>query len=343
MKKYRNLTKTDRIKIETMLNSGHKVKEIAEYLHVHECTIYRERKRGAFVKRNSDWTESVSYSCEIAQQKHEWAESACGRTIKIGFDKEYAEFLEDLIVNHKFSPKAALMEAKRQGFKTTICANTLYSYIDKGIFLKLTNKYLPVKGKRVKHNNRVTVQKRANAGVSIEHRPEEIGERTSFGHWEMDTVKGKRGVTKSCLLVLTERLTRDEIIAKMPDQTSQSVVDVLDRLERKWGDMFYKVFKSITVDNGSEFADCIGIQRSVRKEGNRTFLFYCHPYSSYERGSNENQNKLVRRHIPKGEDIDLRTEEEVAYIEDWINHYPRYLFNGQTAAERFKIELEKIA
>lgn len=343
MRKYRNLTRTDRIKIETMLNSGHTVKEICEYLHVHNSTIYRERKRGAYVKRNSDWTESVSYSCDKAQDKHEWAVTARGRSIKIGCDRDYAEFLEKTIVERGYSPKAALMEAKRQGYKTTICVNTLYSYIDKGIFLKLTNKYLPVKGKRHKHKNKVTVQKRANAGTSIEKRPEEIGKRTTFGHWEMDTVKGKRGVTKSCLLVLTERLTRDEILAKMPDQTSKSVVDVLDRLERKWGDMFYKVFKSITVDNGSEFADNDGIKRSVRKDGNRTELYYCHPYSSYERGSNENQNKLVRRHIAKGEDIDPRTDEEVERIESWMNHYPRGLFKGKTAAEYFEKELKKLA
>ena len=341
--KYKHLTRTDRIKIETMLNSGHTVKQICEYLHVHNTTIYREMKRGRYVKRNSDWTESVSYSYDLAQDKHDWAVQSRGRNLKIGIDREYAEYLEDLIVNHKYSPQAALLEAKRHGFKTTICLNTLYSYIDKGVFLKLTNKLLPIKGKRKNHKKIVRVQKRANSGVSIESRPKEIDERNSFGHWEMDTVKGKRGVSKSCLLVLTERLTRDEILSKLPDQTSQSVVDVINRLERKWGDMFYKVFKSITVDNGSEFADCKGIQTSVRREGNRTDLYYCHPYASSERGSNENQNKLVRRHIAKGEDIDPKTDKDVEEIESWMNNYPRLIFDGDTAAERFEKELKKLA
>lgn len=93
----------------------------------------------------------------------------------------------------------------------------------------------------------------------------------------MDTVKGKQGVTKSCMLVLTERKTRDEIIFKLKDQKAESVVDALDRLERKWGDMFSKVFRSITVDNGVEFSDCKGMERSALTPGEkRTYLFYCH-------------------------------------------------------------------
>ena len=117
-------------------------------------------------------------------------------------------------------------------FSTTISVRTLYRYIDNGIFLKLTNKHLPVKGKKKKKNKKVQVQKRAAAGESIENRPDEVATRETFGHWEMDTVKGKQGVTKSCMLVLTERKTRDEIIFKLKDQKAESVVDALDRLER---------------------------------------------------------------------------------------------------------------
>lgn len=80
-----------------------------------------------------------------------------------------------------------------------------------------------------------TSGKWASAGESIENHPEEVKDRETFGHWEMDTVKGKQGITKSCMLVLTERKTRDEIIIKMPDQKAASVMEALDRLERKWG------------------------------------------------------------------------------------------------------------
>lgn len=345
-KHYRHLSESDRIKMETLLNKGYSKPEIAEYLHVHRSTIYREIKRGEYVHRNSDYTEEVRYSSDKGQQTHDWNAQGKGKPLKIGNDVKLAEYIEQKIVEDKYSPEAALAAAETSGieFNTTISVRTLYRYIDNGIFLKLTNKDLPVKGKKKKKNKKVQAQKRASAGESIENRPDEVKDRETFGHWEMDTVKGKRGVTKSCMLVLTERKTRDEIIFKLKDQKAESVVDALDRLERKWGDMFYKVFRSITVDNGVEFSDYEGMERSILRPGEkRTFLFYCHPYSSWERGSNENQNKLIRRHIPKGEDFDEKQDRDIEYIENWINNYPRGIFGYRTSAELFKEELRKLA
>nr|WP_325300251.1 IS30 family transposase [uncultured Dysosmobacter sp.] len=342
----RHLTRADRIKMETMLNSGHKVPEIAAYLQCHRSTIYRERKRGEYTHRNSDYTEETRYSSDLGQKNHDWAAEGKGRNIKLGNDIELAEYIENMIVENKYSPEAALAAAAGSGieFKTTISVRTLYRYIDSGIFLKLTNKNLPVKGKRKRKKKRVQVQKRASAGPSIEKRPKEVENRGTFGHWEMDTVKGKRGKTKSCLLVLTERKTRDEIIAKLKDQTAASVVEALDRLERKWGSMFIKIFRSITVDNGVEFSDYEGMERSALHQGEkRTHVFYCHPYSSWERGSNENQNRLIRRHVPKGEDFDTKQARDIEYIEAWINNYPRGIFDFKTSAQLFEEELAKLA
>lgn len=345
-KLFKHLSKNDRIKMETMLNSGHKVAEVAEYLHVHRSTIYREIKRGEYTHRNSDYTEEIRYSSDLGQKNHDWNAQGKGRNIKIGNDRPLAEYIEGKIIEDKYSPEAALAAAAESGieFTTSISVRTLYRYIDKGIFLKLTNKDLPVKGKRKKHNKKVKVQKRASAGESIENRPDEVKDREIFGHWEMDTVKGKQGVTKSCMLVLTERKTRDEIIVKLPDQKAASVVEAIDRLERKWGDMFTKVFRSITVDNGVEFSDYEGLERSVLHEGEkRTFAFYCHTYSSWERGSNENNNRLIRRHIPKGEDFDEKQDRDIEYIENWINNYPRGIFGFKTSAQLFEEEIKKLA
>lgn len=345
-KLFKHLSQNDRIKMETMLNSGHKVVEVAEYLHVHRSTIYREIKRGEYTHRNSDYTEETRYSSDLGQKNHDWNAQGKGRNIKIGNDRPLAEYIEEKIIEDKYSPEAALAAAAESGieFTTSISVRTLYRYIDKGIFLKLTNKDLPVKGKRKKHNKRVKVQKRASAGESIENRQDEVKDREIFGHWEMDTVKGKQGVTKSCMLVLTERKTRDEIIVKLPDQKAASVVEAIDRLERKWGDMFTKVFRSITVDNGVEFSDYEGLERSVLHEGEkRTFAFYCHPYSSWERGSNENNNRLIRRHIPKGEDFDEKQDRDIEYIENWINNYPRGIFGFKTSAQLFEEEIRNLA
>ena len=158
----------------------------------------------------------------------------------------------------------------------------------------------------------------------------------------MDTVIGKQG-TKKVLLVLTERKTREEMIRLMNDKSAASVVRTLNGIERKMGaEKFAQIFKSITVDNGGEFADYEGIENSVRRKGNRTTLFYCHPYSSYERGSNENQNRMVRRHYPKGFDFTNVTAADIRRLEDWINNYPREMFDFYSSAELYKAHIDSI-
>lgn len=88
---------------------------------------------------------------------------------------------------------------------------------------------------------------------------------------------------------MTERKTRKEIIEVLQDHTAEAVVNTLNKIERKFGAAFKKIFKTITVDNGSEFADVEGMQKTRRGKRLRTQVFYCHPYCSCERGSNENQ------------------------------------------------------
>ncbi len=156
----------------------------------------------------------------------------------------------------------------------------------------------------------------------------------------MDTVVGKRKGSKRALLVLTERKTRKELIVKLSSATSTAVVTAIDSIERRFGEsIFKKIFRSITVDNGSEFADYQGIEKSKRSKKQRTKVYYCHPYSSFERGSNENQNRLIRRFIPKGTDIGLICRTKIQRIEDWINSYPRALFSGKCSDDLFTQEL----
>lgn len=343
MKKYTRMTYNDRLRLDALIRAGHKPKEVAVILHKHISTIYRELKRGRYMHTNTDLTEEERYNPDEADRKAKENLKAKGAGLKIGNDIELANFLESMVINNKYSPDAALAKAREQQerFSTMICTTTFYSYIDKGIFLKLTNKDLPVK-KDKKRKYRKVKQARPSRGESIEHRPNEVETRKEVGHWEMDTVKGKQGVTKSCMLVMTERKTRNEIIIKLPDQKAESVVNALDRLEMKWGDMFYCVFKSITVDNGSEFADYEGMERSSRRKEKRTAVYYCHPYSSYERGSNENQNRMIRRHIPKGIDFDNTAETDIKEIESWINQYPRRTLGYYSSKELFEQEIQRL-
>ena len=110
--------------------------------------------------------------------------------MKIGNDRELADYLERKVIEEDRSPAAALADIELEGrtFKTSICVSTFYSYIEKGVFLNLTNKDLPEKPKRKRPYHRVKTTKRAPRGESIEKRPEVINQRITFGHWEMDTV-----------------------------------------------------------------------------------------------------------------------------------------------------------
>lgn len=335
MNMYRQMTRADRLKMETLLNAGHNKAYVASYLHFSRATITREYQKGAYMHLNSDLTYSERYSCDLAQQRHDYAQTAKGKQLKIQDDYKLVAYLEQKIGVENYSPEAALAEIKTKGlkFKMSISVKTLYRYIDGGLFLNISNNNLPVVGKRSKRRKTVRkVQKKASAGQSIEKRDGSINERVRFGDWEMDTVKGKQGVTKSCLLVLTERVTRWELIFKLPDGKAQSVVDVLDTLERRFEmqsvGSFSRIFKTITVDNGVEFSDYDGLRMSrLHEHTERTRLYYCHAYSSYERGSNENQNRMIRRKIIKGSDIDKYSDEYIREVARWLNNYPRRIFN----------------
>ena len=228
-------------------------------------------------------------------------------------------------------------EIRKKGikFKVSICTKTLYNYIENGVFARITNKDLPVKrNKRKGRYKRVKIALNNLRGTSIEERPAHIEAREEYGHWEMDCVVGKKGGSGATLLVLTERRTRQEIIRKMPDKTQASVKKVLDQLERKYNNNFSTRFKTITVDNGTEFLNSKELESSVREPQKTRFkMYYAHPYSSWERGSNENANKMIRRFIPKGTDIGKLALKDIRRIEYWMNNYPRRLLGYRSANE----------
>lgn len=341
---YKHLTITNRLQIEAWQRVGVKPPQMAAELGVHISTIYRELKRGEYEHLNSDYTTEKRYAADLAEQRYQANLREKGAGLKIGSDRVYAEYIEYKIREEKYSPAAVLGEIAAQGleFNTTISKTTLYSYIDKGIFLTITNKNLPVKRNKDTQKYNKVQPKRAPKGTSIEKRPAEVAARITFGHWEMDCVEGKKG-TKKTLLVLTERYTRNEIIRLMKDKTAESVIKALDGIERQYGsELFKKVFKTITIDNGSEFSNFDGIERSINGT-QRTHAYYCHPYSSYERGSNENQNKLVRRHYPKGVSFERVTAADIRKLEKWVNNYPRGIFNYHCSAELFEACLTSIA
>ncbi|GHW02804.1 IS30 family transposase [candidate division SR1 bacterium] len=331
----KNLTYTQRLQLEAYLKTGLHKKDIAEKLGVCLATVYNEIKRGAYEHLiGSTWLYEKRYSPNIAEDKYRLNMTSKGIPLKIGSDFDFVHYVEKRVLQDKLSPCAVLGEIKRKKlFNTDISKTTMYRYIAIGIFMNISLSDLPMGTRKKRY--RKTIAKRPPKGISIEKRPDEIKRRKAFGHWEMDCVCGS---TCSSLLVLTERLTRNEIIMPMPNQKTATVIRCLNILERRYGKMFRRVFKSITVDNGSEFADSKGIERSSYG-GNRTSVYYCHPYCSSERGTNERLNREIRRRIPKGSDLSKFTVEDIQAVENWVNAYPREILEYATSAEMFTQEL----
>jgi len=331
IRKYKHLTAKERYRIEILLKEKFKPFEIAQRMGKSIRTIEREIAKGKVRLLNSELNYREEYCADAGQRIYEENGRNKGSGLKIGRDHKLVKYIENKIIKEKYSPDAVIGEIEEKGikFETKISTKTLYNYIDRGdVFLNLTNKDLPVKKERKKRDyKKIKIPHKNLRGTSIEERPPEVDNREVYGHWEMDCVVGKREGGGAVLLVLSERSRREEIIIKMPDKTQESVIKVLDRLERKYGSGFKEKFKTITMDNGSEFLDYKGIERSVNKgTSKRVTTYYAHPYSSWERGTNENINKLIRRFIPKGTDISKISRARIKYIENWINNYPRKMF-----------------
>jgi len=336
-KSFKYLTERERYQIEILLKEKRKPTEIAKVLGKHRRTIEREIARGSVRMLKSDLTYKDSYCADTGQRISRQNAQNKGSGLKIGNDHELARHIEKKIIKGKYSPDAIIGEIRAKGikFKASICTKTLYNYIDKGVFANITNKDLPVKRDKKKGRyQRIKIAHHNLRGTSIEERPKHIGSREEYGHWEMDCVIGKRGGSGATLLVLTERSTRSEIIRKMPDKTQASVKRVLDQLERKYGKSFSERFKTVTVDNGTEFLNSKELESSAKEPRKKRFkVYYAHPYSSWERGSNENANKLIRRFIPKGTDIGKLKNKDIKRIEYWMNNYPRRIHGYRTAKE----------
>jgi IS30 family transposase len=334
-RKWKQLSEKERYKIEALSVQGLTPAQIGAALTPKRDrrTIERELARGMTKQLDYELREKWVYLADVGQRKHDEKAANKGRGYKIGRDHKLAQHIEKKIGKEKYSPDAVIGEIREKGlsFQVTICTKTLYNYIDSGLFLSISNKDLPVKkdGKKRKYRQVRKVALNNTKGRSIEERPPEVNSRQEYGHWEMDCVVGSG---KASLLVLTERKSRQELIFKIPAKTQKCVINVIDRLEKRYKAKFEEMFKSITMDNGGEFLDMLSIERSCQKpETKRTICYYAHPYSSWERGSNENQNKLIRRFIPKGSNIGKLSNKDIARIENWMNNYPRKIFSYKSA------------
>lgn len=338
MRKY--FKEYERYQLELLLNQKTPVKEIAKILNRSLTTIYREIKLGTVELIDSNLKPYKKYCADRGQQIQDERSHNKGKDLKIGNDLELIKFLESMILEKKYSPVAILAHIQKNNleFKTKVCFKTIYNYVHSGLLLNVTVSNLPMPRKKKEKATEKKRNARNHNHTSIETRPKEIYERLEYGHWELDTVESGKG-DKTCLFVFTERKTREELIFKADGKNQACLIKILDRLERNLSaPVFRDTFKTITCDNGVEFLDMEAMEKSYyNKVMKRTKIYYCHPYNACERGSNENANKLIRRWIPKGSHISTFTDQYIRDVQDWINNYPRKLFNYLSSYEYKKL------
>ena len=326
-KKQHYMTYPERVKLETLLRFKVSVAQIARELGCCRQTVYNEIRRGQYV-HTGRWKDEIRYSADKGQSLQEKARKNKGRPLKLRQNPEYWRYLEERLIGmqpngkivkrKRYSPAAALELARREHFGVSICVNTLYNYIYRKQMGRAKACDLweaPYRRRGQERRSRIAHPQYP----SIEVRPEHINQRSELGHKEIDlVVSGKKG--KSALLTITDRKSREEIIVKLPNKEAVSVVKALSRL-RKAG------IKSISTDNGGEFLSYDEMKKYVPE------IYYCHSYAAWEKGTNENHNRMIRRWYPKGTNFDKITEKELKELADWMNHYPRKSLDWRTPTE----------
>jgi len=336
-RKNKHLNFQERMTIQLRLKDGLSAYRISKELNRPINTVLNEIQRGTTtqIKQGKHIELYLADTGEAIYKKHRL--NSC-RTFKRLECCDFINYAVDKIKHDSWSPDACVGNALETGeFERSeiVCTKTLYNYIDLGL-LFVKNADLPMKLRR---NTKPTMVKKhkKKLGRSIEERPNDINNREEFGHWEIDTVIGEKSGNDCVLLTILERKTRNAIVRKIASKTADAVMNELRSIRNVYGDQFSQVFKTITGDNGSEFADLSTLEADAD-----TKVYFTHPYSSFEKGTNERHNGLIRRFIPKRKRMSDYNANDIALIEDWMNTLPRRILKYKTPDELFEAQLDII-
>ena len=332
-----HLTFEERRSIAAMHSEGMSPYKIGKLLGRASNTIRNELKRGT-TKVIKGYFEKETYFPDTGEAVYRKNRKKCRMPKKIEKCREFIGYVEEQVLKMKRSFASIIAEVLDKGIfcREEMCSmGTLYTYTDRNM-LAVKNIDLPEKVRRKPKKAKKDKSHKRLRGKSIETRPESINNREEFGHWEIDLVIGKKTADDNVLLTLTERKTKKEIVRKIKDKSVKSVHRCLKQIKKKMPH-FDKVFRSITTDNGSEFAWLYELEKTLGID-----VYYAHPYSSWERGLNENTNRIVRRFVPKGEPIRSYSRTKIQETEDWINTMYRKSLGWKTADQCFEMELQKL-
>ena len=334
-RKGQHLLSEERHEIEVHLKDGWSINRIAKHLGRPYNTIKNEVKRGTVLVYNG---KQKRYKADAGEQVYREHRENCRR---VNCCLKVARFLSFVVSkafgDEKWSLDAAFgyaLNSNEFRREEIVCTKTLYNYVDLGL-LPIKNIDLPEKLRRNTKAKKSRENKR-NLGASIDERPETVDLRTEFGHWEADTVVGKKDEGEPCVLTLVERVTRMCLWIKAENHTADAIQAALESVMEYFGEQKNEVFKTITGDNGSEFANL-----SLFEDG-KLKVYFTHPYSSWEKGTNECHNKMLRRFIPKGKSISDYDADDICFFADCINGLPRKILGYRTPEAMFDSFLDAI-
>lgn len=334
-KKGKHLSFEERVIIQLRIKDKYSIRAIAREIGCSPTTVSNEVKRGTVLMYKN---HSPHYRAKAGQAKYE----ANRRNSCRHFDfVDKAEFI-DFVSHHFFKDNWSLDACYGRALvdntfvrEEMVCVKTLYNYVDSGL-IGIKNHHLPTKLSR-RHRQEKTRKNKRKSGRSIEERPDTVDSRKEFGHWECDLVLGSKTKDDKVLLTLLERVTRNLVIIPLADKDASTIYNAFTELKNHYEEHFNEVFKTITTDNGSEFAALSDLEAI-----SDTRVYYTHPYTSCEKGSIERHNGLIRRFLPKGKRIDQYDLQKIADVEIWSNSLPRKILGYKTPEELFDEELDKI-
>jgi transposase, IS30 family len=325
---YTHLTPFERGQIEALRNEGRSLTEIGRRLGRHRTTIGRE------IARNRS---SAGYKAHTAQKQYRARRKNCRPRRRLDY-APLRELIEQCIALKRWSPELAAAYVKRlypNDMRVWVCHETIYRAIyENGNYLDYLRECLP-QARRTRRARGQGKKRRCPAiphRTPISQRDAIVEERGQIGHWEGDLVVGKN--QDGFILTLVERCSRLLVAVALrtrrAHEACQAVIEALLDFPISW-------VRSITFDNGSEFADH---QRIAAQLG--VNVYFADPYSSYQRGSNEQVNGLLRRYLPKGTSFKSLIQEHLQTIVDETNNRPRKCLDYRTPIEVFQLQRQAL-
>lgn len=308
---YHHFSTFERGRIQELLSLGYSHRAIAKKLCRHRSSIDREVVRNAMSTGYEGEKAQTAYN---ARRKNAKPNGKCTNEL---IDSIQSKLLET------WSPEqiANTITLGKVSFKT------IYNWLYAGVFPAVTVRNLRQKGKRRKPEKRG----KFSVGTPISERPEEVKSRDTFGHWELDSMVSSRGGSKGCFATFVERKSRLYTALKTPDRTAASMQKAITTL---YNTLPKGAFRTATTDRGKEFACCTAIQEQLGLT-----LYFADPYSSWQRGSNENSNGLLREFYPKKTDLAKVKQSQLTHNLFLINNRPRKCLAWKSPIQVFLHEL----